>query len=141
MKVKGYELMQMIADGKIKDGTRINIIGNGSNPYRFYTIVGTYRCLRIWREEIGKEDVLLERVLDTNDLLIYNFEILEDKTEEIEEIKELDEWVTYRNGEVTQSEAKTIEIGNKVNELVREINQIKKYKQLDTSKETNCMTD
>lgn len=130
--------MQMIADGKIKDGTRINIIGNGSNSYRFYTIVGTYRCLRIWREEIGKEDVLLERVLDTNDLLIYNFEILEDKTEEIEEIKV--DRNNFIHTELGSFKGRKMDIAfvNKFNELTKIVN---KQNKQDTSKETNCMTD
>lgn len=65
--------------------------------------------------------------------LIYSdldFEILEDKTEEIEEYK-----TNYTERCID------IEVREKLNEVIRAVNTIKKTFTIDTSKETNCMTD
>ena len=55
----------------------------------------------------------------------YPFEKLEDNTEEIEE---LDEWVTRRDGEVTQQEGKRLEMCYKINELVKAVKEMRKEK-------------
>ena len=52
-------------------------------------------------------------------------ELIEDEID-IEAIQKLDEWVISRNGEVTQTEGKILEIGNKVNELVQAVKQLNK---------------
>lgn len=52
--------------------------------------------------------------------------ILGNKEDNTEEIGELDEWITRRDGEVTQQEGKRLEMCYKINELVRVINQLRK---------------
>ena len=84
-------------------------------------------------------------------LLSDNIEILEDKTEEIEEIQNFTCLTKGNNGEIIKLlNELSICYGEKINELAREINQIKKdlkplaigvdYRN-DCDKETNCMTD
>ena len=59
-----------------------------------------------------------------------DFRILEDNTEEIEEYKTI---YTER--------CIDIEVREKLNEVIRAVNTIKKTFTIDTSKETHCMTD
>ena len=66
--------------------------------------------------------------IDHMRILNYEVEILEDKTEEIEEIQRSDSYVDQINNN-----------RNKINELVRAYNSL--IKKQDTSKETNCMID
>lgn len=76
-------------------------------------------------------------------------EILEDKTEEIEEIQNFTCLTKGNNGEIIKLlNELSICYGEKLNELARAINQIKKYFLAigvdygnDCDKETNCMTD
>lgn len=65
--------------------------------------------------------------IDHMRILNYEVEILEDKTEEIEEYK-----TTYTERCID------IEVREKLNEVIRAVNKLNKR---DTSKETNCMTD
>ena len=64
----------------------------------------------------------------TDNVLNMEVEILEDNTEEIEE---LEEWITRRDGEVTQQEGKRLEMCYKINELVRAVNKLRKEKSND----------
>lgn len=81
-------------------------------------------------------------------LLSDNIEILEDKTEEIEEIQADDNYCIHTELGSFKGRKMDIAFVNKFNELVRAINQIKKdflaigvdYRN-DCDKETNCMTD
>lgn len=114
--------MQMIADGKIKEGTKIKIVGrfcSGRDKYFEFKKSSTFEIFDTENKLYDKDKWTGHITLC--DLMRYSFEILEDKTEEI---KKIDEWVTRRNGEVTQSEAKIIEIGNKLNELIKAMNSI-----------------
>lgn len=73
---------------------------------------------------------LLYDILDRHNILELiecEVEILEDKTEEIEEYK-----TTYTERCID------IEVRDKLNEVIRAVNKLNKQ---DTSKETNCMTD
>lgn len=120
MKFKGYELIKDInvlaigtiiksEDGKIyilnkkEDGTRTFSRKDGTNR--------RFCCYTSLQKE---------------------YEILEDKTEEIEEIKTKG---VFDYGELLG----LYEL--KINELARAINQIKKDMQVYTSKETNCMSE
>lgn len=84
----------------------------------------------MFREHLKENKIDEEvRVLDTEDLIKNQFEILSEEDDEeidIDKIKELYEWVTRRNGEVTQTEGKIIEIGNKLNEVIKAIKQLNK---------------
>lgn len=97
----------MIADGKVNKDTRVNV--DNYNKCSLGYVFEDGRNIFKWLDE--------------------DFEILEYKTEEIEE---LDMTYTHHNIDYT-------EIINKINGLVRAINKLNKP--IDTSKETNCMTD
>lgn len=89
-KYNGIKLLELLKENKIPSGTKIYIDKGDNNRMKFYTMVGCFRCLRIWREEEGKKDILLERVLDTEDLLNSTFYITEkDRYMSLEETKEI----------------------------------------------------
>lgn len=119
MKVKGIELMQMIADGKLKEGTRIKV------SYTHCDFIYEYRNYCI-RNDKGKEVGISVFISD------HDFEILEDKTEEIEEISK-----------ITKVEFEKLDKRTLLELIVKNQNKIidKLNKPIDTSKETNCMTD
>lgn len=77
----GYELIKALKNNEIATGTKLYKEYEGKNNssyrYKFYTKVGEFRQLHIWREEKGKEDKMLERVLDTEDLTNSTFVIYE----------------------------------------------------------------
>lgn len=81
----GYELIKALKNNEISTGTKLYIEyedkNNSSYRYKFYTKVGEFRQLHIWREEKGKEDKMLERVLDTEDLTNSTFVIYEKEEE------------------------------------------------------------
>ena len=116
--MKGYELIKALQNKEIPKGTKIYIKGE-TTQYRFYTIVGKYRQLHIWREEEEK-DVLLERVVDTEDLINSNFIIYkkENTTDRIEEFK------TYYTMRQMDRQFK-----DKINEVIREVNKLIKEKE------------
>lgn len=74
---KGWELIQAIADGEIKNGSRFNV-------HRTYSAIAVLED-RILHIEDGNK-----RILTTNDLLIYTFELIEDEIniDSIEEYKQ-----------------------------------------------------
>ena len=106
MKVKGIELFKMIADGKVNQHTRVSV--DNYNDCSLDFVFEDSRNIFKWLDEY--------------------FEILEDKTEEIEEYK-----TTYTERCID------IEVRDKLNEVIRAVNKLNKP--IDTSKETNCMTD
>ena len=119
MIVKGIELMQMIADGKIKDGTIFSVY---STKYIY-----SDGCFWEYSDKYGKtNEEMGVSVILSNGL----FEILEDKTDEIEEYK-----TTYTERCIDK------EVREKLNEVIRAVNKIKKTFTIDTSKDENCMSD
>ena len=105
MKYKGYELLKAIADGEIKNGSRFNV-------HRTYSAIAVLED-RILHFEDGSK-----RILTTNDLLIYTFELIEDEID-IDNIKELEE--------ITEQYVAPIRVNrNKINELVQAVKQINK---------------
>ena len=106
MKVKGIELFKMIADGKVNQHTRVSV--DNYNDCSLDFVFEDSRNIFKWLDEY--------------------FEILEDKTEEIEEYK-----TTYTERCID------IEVRDKINEVIRAVNKLNKP--IDTSKETNCMSD
>lgn len=133
MKVKGIELMKMIADGKIKEGTKIKIVGrfcSGRDKYFEFKKSSTFEIFDTENKLYDKDKWTGHITLC--DLMRYSFEILEDKTEEIEEIQRSDSYVDQINNN-----------RNKINELVKAVNRLNKLHEttIDTSKETNYMTD
>lgn len=98
--------MQMIADGKINKDIKFDVLNKKG---MIYTANATI------------DNVTMRELLDLD------FEILEDTTEEIEE---LDMAYTHHNIDHT-------EIMNKINELIRAVNKLNNT----TYKAENCMTD
>ena len=105
--------MQMIADGKLKDNTKI----------KYYDDVYLY------------EDI--KEILTLNELLNIGFEMLEeDTTEEIEEIH-YKERPDKTRGSINSLFDWVAEIETKTNELIRAYNKLNNT----TYKAENCMTD
>lgn len=74
---KGWELIQAIADGEIKNGSRFNV-------HR------TYNSIAVLEDRILHLEDGSKRILTTNDLLIYTFELIEDEID-IDSIEELND--------------------------------------------------
>jgi len=104
MKYKGYELLKAIEDGKIKEGSRFKV-------YRTYNAIAVLEDRTLHFEDGNK------RILTTNDLLIYTFELIEDEID-IDSIEELKS--------VTNNIDGTVCIMNKINELVQAVKQLNK---------------
>ena len=114
---KGYELIKAIHDGEIKDGAIIEVHDLSTLDHIKARI--TFRNKKLnWIS--GEFDTSC--LFDDN---IY-FRVLEDNTEEIEELDE--EW-TYIEGQVEKTWGKSeLELVNKINELVKRINHIERIK-------------
>ncbi len=94
-KVSGIELLQMIDNSKIRKGTKVYLLNKGETFEErramreqgysirdFYTIVGDFIQLHLYRVEKGRKDVDV-RTIDTNDLLNHDFYIEEKKSTKI----------------------------------------------------------
>ncbi len=87
-RVNGIELLEMLKCNEIKRGTKIHLLYkneefNPNEKVKFYTIVGQYRQLHLWRNDDGKiEDI---RNIDTEDLLENDFYV--EKSEDIKTLK------------------------------------------------------
>ncbi len=101
---KGWELIKAIEDGEIKNGSRFNV-------YRTYSAIAVLED-RILHIEDGNK-----RILTTNDLLIYTFELIEDEIN-IDSIEEYKQEHTER--------CIDIDIRNKMNEILQAVKQINK---------------
>ena len=129
MKVKGIELFKMIKAGMIKNGTKVRVIYGTCNPVYIFL----NNCLYKENKEMGISILLSD----------HDFEILEDKTEEIEEVDTTTENTLFTMecfiGIPEKAQDWNFNIlKDKINELVRAYNSLIKQ---DTSKETNCMSD
>ena len=91
-KVSGIELLQMIDNNQIRLGTKVYLLNKGETfekrrkmreqgyvIYDFYTIIGSFIQLHLYRKEQGKQDTNV-RTIDTNDLLNHDFYIEETKS-------------------------------------------------------------
>lgn len=101
---KGWELIKAIEDGEIKNGSRFNV-------HRTYSAIAVLED-RILHLEDGNK-----RILTTNDLLIYTFELIEDEIN-IDSIEEYKQEHTER--------CIDIDIRNKMNEILQAVKQIDK---------------
>ena len=112
-KIKIIELLNMIANGDLKNNTKFNIINeNGEIIKCKYS--STYPGY-IW--VIDNEEVSFNYKIDYLRILSYEVEILEDNTEDIETIDEL-RW-----------DHDIYEIAEKVDELVKAVNKLRKEKE------------
>lgn len=107
---KGWELIKAIEDGEIKNGSRFNV-------HRTYSAIAVLED-RILHIEDGNK-----RILTTNDLLIYTFELIEDEID-IDSIEEYKQEHSERCIDV--------DIRNKLNEILQAVKQIdKRVKKLE----------
>ena len=115
MKYKGYELLKAIEDGKIKEGSRFKV-------YRTYNAIAVLEDRTLHFEDGNK------RILTTNDLLIYTFELIEDEID-IDSIKEIAVNENYGCEIINEDNIHLLfEQQNKLVQAVKQLN--KKVKQL-----------
>lgn len=108
-KIKMIELLNMIARGELKNNTKFNIINEDGDIIKC-KYSSTYPGY-IW--VIDNEEVSFNYKIDHLRILSYEVEILEDNTEEIEELSY--EWTTN-------------EIADRVDKLIKAVNSIRKDK-------------
>ena len=116
--MKGYELLKAISDREIKDGAKIEIKGRFSGDLKgsyFIYSEGHFRFPIYEPDGIKYSDSL-----EVHDLINFNFEVIEEN----KEIKELGEY--FDSTEELNNRALAIENRIKINEIIREINKIKK---------------
>lgn len=122
-KIKMIGLLNMIANGELKNNTKFNIINEDGDIIKC-KYSSTYPGY-IW--VIDNEEVSFNYKIDYLRILSYEVEILEDNTEEIEELPTKLVYGSAINGNpeyhVTQKE-----IVDKINELVKAVNAIRKDK-------------
>lgn len=120
-KIKMIELLNMITNGELKNNTKFNIINEDGDIIKC-KYSSTYPGY-IW--VIDNEEVSFNYKIDHLRILSYEVEILEDNTEEIEEIEELrtDEVI---DGNWVLRKPTNLEIAYKVNELVKAVNKLRK---------------
>lgn len=109
-KIKMIELLNMIENGELKNNTKFNIINEDGDIIKC-KYSSTYPGY-IW--VIDNEEVSFNYKIDYLRILSYEVEILEDNTEEIEELE---------TGHITTDERL------KINELVRAVNKLRKEKE------------
>lgn len=123
---KGLEIMEMISKGKIEEHQKFNFENNNfDGDVEYYN--GTLYWL-IYDEEWNLKDKKnLFDMFNIQSTMVADFEFVEDNTEEIEEIDE--DW-TYIEGQVEKTWSKPeLELLNKINELVKAINKLRKEKE------------
>lgn len=81
MKIDGITLLQMIKEGKIKENTLIEVSGGTRTHYPYIRFSKNKRLY--WE---NKDSSISQAVL-TDDLLEYEFEIIEEKPEKIEPLE------------------------------------------------------
>lgn len=124
-KIKIIDIFNIISKGDY-EALPLNIQVDG-NKYNWDNLDHFYKS----RDD---EDLLeLARVYDTVSFLDINVEVLDNNLEDnTEEIEELDEEWTYIEGQVEKTWSKSeLELVNKINELVKAVNSIRKDKNND----------
>lgn len=126
--------MQMIADGKIKEGQIINRIADNGDVYRY---IFEDDRIRLY------DGTDIFKIMPLCSMLSYHFEILEDTTEEIEELDTTAENTLFTMECYTGIPEKAQDwnfniLKNKIIEITRTVNKLNKQ---DTYKAENCMTD
>ena len=118
-KIKMIELLNMIANGELKNNTKFNIINEDGDIFKC-KYSSTYPGY-IW--VIDNEEVSFNYKIDHLRILSYEVEILEDNTEQIEEL------LTIEDYECDKTDIRLNR--DKINELVKAINEIRKDKNND----------
>ena len=110
-KIKMIELLNMIANGELKNNTKFNIINEDGDIIKC-KYSSTYPGY-IW--VIDNEEVSFNYKIDHLRILSYEVEILEDNTEEIEEL-------SY------ECNCSCSEIKSTIDKLVKAVNELRKDK-------------
>ena len=116
-KIKMIELLNMIANGELKNNTKFNIINEDGDIIKC-KYSSTYPGY-IW--VIDNEEVSFNYKIDHLRILSYEVEILEDNTEEIEEL------LTIEDYECDKTDIRLNR--DKINELVKAVNKLRKEKE------------
>lgn len=132
---KGYELIKAMENKEIEGGTKIYLSFTNekfdmNKKMKFYTKIGMYRDLHLWREEEGKEDEEI-RVIGTEDLTNNIFYVIEKETIDIDSIEEVNiktKFTDYST-EITYIKIKYNELIKTVKQLNREIKELKENKE------------
>ena len=118
--IDGIELLKEIKEGKLNSRDKF-YVKNDINPNTFFVSSNIYRQLWMFKEE--KENIIKLRAADSDDFINNKF-IVEDDTEEIEEIKGWGLATDYKDFETINH---TLDrFGNKINKLVKVVNKLKK---------------
>ncbi|MBR3163570.1 MAG: hypothetical protein IKF17_05685 [Clostridia bacterium] len=117
MVYKGYELIKAIENMEIEKGTRF--FDNYNNEYK-YKNYGSLEEL-----DLVKIEPQGESIPDYSMFIDNEFTVIEEQQDiDIQEIEELPQWTTRRDGEVTQQEGKRLEMAEKINQLVQAVKQL-----------------
>ena len=123
--MKGYELLKAISDREIEDGTKIEIKGRFTGDLSGSYFIYNKGCFRFPIYE--PDGTKYSDSVEIHDLINYSFEVIEEN----KEIKELNK-ISYNEFKYTDTKHRfdltNIEY-DKINELVREVNKIKKERE------------
>ena len=121
-KIKMIELLNMITNGELKNNTKFNIINEDGDIIKC-KYSSTYPGY-IW--VIDNEEVSFNYKIDHLRILSYEVEILEDNTEEIEELEIDENGFIHTNIGAWQGRKLDVAFADKINELVKAVNKLRK---------------
>jgi len=126
MTIKIIDLLNKIANGEIEDKRTFKILFPNKIHRSIYYDDNEPNCL--WRLKNVSDDEPIQDAIEFND----EIEIIEEQQDidiqeiDIQKIEELPQWVTRRDGEVTQQEGKRLEMAEKINKLIQAVKQLDK---------------
>ena len=120
MIVKGYELLKMVDEEKIQDGTIVTIVKPTTVSTKYIYVSGTF-----WKYVNNKAYTEMCASI----LIEFIFEIPEK-----EENKKIEEYSTNYTERCIDKKVR-----EKLNEVIRAVNKLNE--QSENNKDTNCMTD
>lgn len=127
MKVNGIELLQMIKDGKIEDKTIIKSQRHEltfSHTGHYFKIIDEYYIFNSYEGKFHRCDKN-GKLGAKGQTRFMNYETLYTRFEIIEPAEEIEELISITNEEVEKLTTKK-DIVDKINELVREVNRLKR---------------
>ena len=123
---KGYELVKAIEDGEIKEGTILIFTSTISKDNKKEVeVVRSPEGLILYKKDVAE-------ILPTSWLFNSKIEILEDNTEEIEELAIINNYsynILSKEEKIKQLKSYIENNRDKINELVRAVNELRKEKE------------
>ena len=117
---KGYELVKAIEDGEIKEGTILIFTSTISKDNKKEVeVVRRPEGLILYKKDAAE-------ILPTSWLFNSKIEVLEDNTEEIEELKIDENGFIKTNNGAWQGRKLDVAFADKINELVKAVNKLRK---------------